>query len=381
MNKKYKIAVNTRFLISNKLEGIGTYTHQILKRLVLEMPEVEFHFLFDRAYSNEFIYAKNVIPHIISPQARHPFLWYYWFENTVSKWLLKNKMDLFISPDSFMSLMSDTKTFLVMHDLAFEHYPEHVPFLVRKYYQYFFPKYARKAEHIFAVSNFTKQDIIEKYKIKEEKISIAYCGVSEVYQPIESNEQVIIRKQITDGEPYFICIGSLNPRKNIQRVILAFNLLKKENNTFEKHKLVIVGAKGWKINSLFEEIKNSKYTKDIILLGHLEPQELAKYLASSSALVFPSLFEGFGIPIVEALSCNVPVITANVSSTKEIGADVSLLVDPLNVESIKNAMAHFNQNFKQSSDVLKVATAKLKDYNWDKTAIVYKKEILKFLNK
>lgn len=345
------------------------------------MPEIEFHFLFDRAYSEKYIYAKNVVPHILGPQARHPFLWYWWFEKSVTNWLKKNSMDLFLSPDSFMSLKTETKTFLVMHDLSFEHFPKHVPLLVRKYYQYFFSKFAKKAVHIFAVSKFTKQDIIDQYKIEADKISIAYCGAAEVYKPISKEKQQTIKNRISSGYAYFICIGSLNPRKNIQRVILAFNLLKDQNKAFENYKLVIIGAKGWKTNALFQVINNSDYREDILLLGHLEPQELAKYLASAVALVFPSLFEGFGIPIVEAFKCNTPVITSNRSSTKEVGERASILVDPLRVNSIKNAMATFDQKFKKNPKFLNEMSEKLEEYNWNKTTIIFKEEILQFLNK
>ena len=335
MTKKLKIAINTRFLISGKLEGIGTYTNEVLKRLVNEMPEVEFHFLFDRPWSKEFIYADNVIPHQIGFPARHPFLWYLWFEFSVNNWLTKNKMDLFISPDSFLSLKTSTPSFLIMHDLAFEHFPNHNTFLVRHYYKHFFPKYAKKAKKIFAVSKFTKQDIVQKYKIKEDKIELAYCGVSEFYKPLSFAEKENTKKEIANSKPYYICIGSLNPRKNINKAVEAFNLFKTENKNFE-HKLVIVGAKGWKTNQLFEEINTSIYKQDIILTGHLEPKKLSKYLGAADALIFPSLFEGFGIPIVEAYKCQIPVITSNVSSTKEIGNEAAILINPENVNILKN---------------------------------------------
>lgn len=375
---KRKIAVNTRFLISNKLEGIGTYTHQVLQRLVKQMPEVEFHFLFDRDYSEEFIYADNVIAHKLSPQARHPFLWYLWFEFSLTKWLKENQVDLFLSLDSFLALKSETKTLLVIHDLAFEHYPKHTPFLVRKYYQYFFPKYAKKATKIFAVSKFTKQDLITKYKIKENKINIAYCGVSEVYKPLDKVKQQELRNIISKGNPYFISIGSLNPRKNTIRVVKAFNLFKEENKS-SKHKLLIVGAKAWETNNLYKEINNSEYRKDIIILGHLPPTKLSKYLASSESLIFPSLFEGFGIPIIEAYKCKIPVITANVSSTKEIGKGTSILVDPKNVSEIKNAMNQVANDEKLTVSVLENREKKLLEYNWNKTTSVFKTELLKYL--
>jgi len=378
LKKKIKIAINTRFLLKGKLEGIGTYSHQILQRLVKQTPEVEFHFLFDREWSEEYIYAKNVIPHKLSPQARHPFLWYWWFEKSVTKWLRNNPVDLFLSLDSFLSLKTKTPTFLVMHDLAFEHYPEHVPFLVRKYYQYFFPKFAKKTKHIFAVSEFTKQDIVSRYKIDKQNISVAYCGVSDIYKPLNSSEQSTVRKQISNDSPYFISIGSLNPRKNTLSVVQAFNQLKEEKKC-QKYKLLIVGAKGWKTNNLYEEIDKSAYKNDIILLGHLEPKELSKYLASAEALVFPSLFEGFGIPIVEAYKCETIVITSNCSSTKEIGDGTSLLVNPKSVSEIKEAMFSVEKNSAISKEQKALIETKLKLYNWGNSALNIERNILEYL--
>jgi len=377
LKKKFKIAVNTRFLIPNKLEGIGTYTHQVLQRLVKQMPEIEFHFLFDRNFSEDYIYSTNIFPHKLSPQARHPFLWYWWFEKSVTKWLKNNPVDLFLSLDSFMALKTKTPTFLVMHDLAFEHYPKHVPLLVRKYYQYYFPKYAKNAALVFAVSNFTKNDIISKYGIEIEKVKIAYCGVSDVYKSLSEKEKIQTRNQISKGEKYFICIGSLNPRKNIQRVVQAFNLFKKE--TSENFKLLIVGAKAWKTNILFEEINTSKYKEDIIVEGHLEPHKLSLLLASAEALVFPSLFEGFGLPIVEAYQCNTAVISSNNSSTKEIGEGLAILVNPLEIIEIKDAMIKIASKTNPINEAL--VFEKLSIYNWDKTVEVFKEEIYKFLER
>lgn len=367
--KKIKIAINARFLIEGKLEGIGTYTHEILKRLVKEMPDVEFHFLFDRPWSKEFIYAKNVIPHQIGLPARHPFLWFLWFEFAVRKWLFNNKVDLFLSTDSFLSLSSPTKSLLVMHDLAFEHFPKHNPFLVRHYYKYFFPKYAQKAAALFAVSNFTKQDIVEKYQIEEAKITLAYCGVSDFYKALSKTEKEQHRKLVSNGNPYFICIGSLNPRKNIRNAIEAFNIFKAEKpSNAINYKLIIVGAKGWKTSSLFQAIKNSAFKKDIILTGHLKPETLAPYLAAAEALLFPSLFEGFGIPIIEAFQCKVPVITSNLSSTKEIGAEASFLLDPLKPVEIKNAMVFVLENEQACKKLALSGLKKLEKYNWDSTS-------------
>lgn len=376
MNNKIKIAVNARFLIADKLEGIGTYSHQVLQHLVKAMPEVEFHFLFDRPWSEKFIYAPNVIPYQIGLPARHPILWYIWFEWSVKKWLDKHKVDLFLSLDSFLSLSVNTPTLLVMHDLAYEHFPKHNPYLVEKYYKYYFPRYARKAVKIFAVSQFTKQDIVQKYNITPNKIEIAYCGVSSLYKPIKIKEKKQIQHAISEGKPYFICIGSLNPRKNIGKAIYAYENYRKNQDYNFNDKLIIVGAKAWKNNQLFKQIKNSPFAKDIILLGHQQPSDLANYLAAAEALIFPSLFEGFGIPIIEAYQCQTPVITSNVSSMLEIGQDAAFLINPNNATEIKDAMIAVKLNSALKELHITNGLKKVAQYQWSKTAAVFQENIL-----
>src|SRR6188768_2199149 len=133
------IAVNTRFLLQNKLEGIGWFTYETMKRITRNHPEHQFYFFFDREFSDEFLFSKHITPVIIHPQSRHPVLWYLWFEYGVARHLKKVNADLFISTDGFLSLSTSVKTLLVIHDIAFEHFPEHVGILTRKYLQHYSP--------------------------------------------------------------------------------------------------------------------------------------------------------------------------------------------------------------------------------------------------
>ncbi|MBL0246726.1 MAG: glycosyltransferase [Sphingobacteriales bacterium] len=171
--KRPLIAVNARFLLHNKLEGIGRFTHETLKIITQANPHIDFAFLFDRAYHPQFIYGKNVIPHVLYPPARHPVLWYTWFEWRVPYLLKKLKPQLFFSPDGYCSLRSKTPTYMVVHDLAFEHLPQQVPPLVAKYYRYFSPKFATHAQHIATVSQFTKLDLVTKYKFPNKKLVLS----------------------------------------------------------------------------------------------------------------------------------------------------------------------------------------------------------------
>ena len=144
--KPIHIAVNTRLLLPGKLDGIGWFTYHTLQKITADHPEVSFTFLFDRPWSQEFIFGKNVHPAALFPQARHPFLYYWWFQYSVPSALRKLNADLFLSPDGYLSLRTDVPQLAVIHDLNFEHYPGDLPALTSRYYRHFFPKFARKAD-------------------------------------------------------------------------------------------------------------------------------------------------------------------------------------------------------------------------------------------
>ena len=138
------IAVNTRLLLPGKLEGIGHYTNETMSRIVRQHPEHQFTFLFDRPFDPRFVYADNVTPKVVFPPARHPFLWWLWFEMAIPRALRQCKADVFLSPDNYCSLRTDVPTVMVLHDIIFEHFPQHIPPLVSRYYRHYVPSIAAK---------------------------------------------------------------------------------------------------------------------------------------------------------------------------------------------------------------------------------------------
>jgi glycosyltransferase involved in cell wall biosynthesis len=177
--KKTTVAVNTRLLMPGKLDGIGWFTYETLKRIVRAHPEIDFVFLFDRKYNKEVIFAENVQAVILGPPTRHPILWYIWFEFRIRAYLRRKKPDLFLSTDGFLSLHPKTPSVAVIHDINFEHRPADLPWLNRFYHRYFFPRFANKASRIVTVSEFSRRDIINQYEIPEDKVDLAYNGVNE----------------------------------------------------------------------------------------------------------------------------------------------------------------------------------------------------------
>ena len=373
-----KIAVNTRFLLKDKLEGIGWFTYESLKRMVLAHPEHEFHFLFDRKFSDEFIFAKNVVPHVLFPPARHPFLWYSWFEYAVPQALKKIKPDVFLSTDGYLSLSVKIPQVLVIHDLAFEHFSNHVDWLTLRYYKYFVPRFAKHATRIATVSEYTKLDVTEKYKIAADKIDVTHNGGNEIFKQLSSEEQKLVREKISGGVPYFIYAGAVHPRKNVNRLFLAFDSFKEKFGG--DFKLIIAGRKAWDTDEAMKTYERMKYKHDVIFLGHLRLNELAQVLASATALTYVSLFEGFGIPIVEAMNAGVPVITSNVSSMPEVAGEATLIVNPFSVEEIENAMLKMATDESLRKNLIAKGNLQKQKFSWDLTAERLYDCVLKSIN-
>lgn len=361
-----KIAVNTRFLLKGKLEGIGVFTHESLQRITKAHPEHEFIFIFDRPYHPSFIYSDNVTPAVVPPPARHPLLWYIWFEWAVPYVLRQHKPDLLLSPDGYLSLSTQVPTLLVLHDLAFEHYPEYVPGLVGKYYRHYTPKFARHASRIAVVSEFTKQDVTQLYGISPNDIDVVYNGVKDVYKPLPAERHQAVRNQYTGGKPYFVYVGSIHPRKNVARLFQAFDRYKERTGSHDQ--LVMVGAKGWQLTDIMATYEAMRYKDDVIFTGHLEAEQVAGLVASARAQMYVSIFEGFGIPIVEAFACGTPVITSNTSSMPEVAGDGALIVDPLNVDAIADAMCQLYERPQIAEALQQRASIQLQKFSWDQTA-------------
>jgi len=361
-----KIAVNTRLLIKNQLDGIGWFTYETLKRITISHPEHTFHFIFDRPYNEEFIFNNNIIPISINPPARHPFLFYLWFEFAIPKILKKINPDLFLSTDGYLSLKTKVDSLPVIHDLNFEHHPEQLPYLTRKYYKHYFPAFAKKAKRIATVSEYSKKDIQKTYGIESDQIDVVYNGANESYMPCSEQDKEKTRNKYTEGYPYFLFIGTLHPRKNIANLFHAFDQFK--NNSNNNIKLMIIGEKKWwtaDINNAYEKMKNKT---DVIFKGHTEPEELKNIIPSALVMIYVSFFEGFGIPIIEAMRSGVPVITSQSSCMPEIAGGAALLADPFSINSISQQMEKVASDKEVREELIVKGLERSREFTWDKTA-------------
>ena len=366
-----KIGVNARVLIAQRMEGVARYIYETLKCMVESHPEHEFHFYFDRPYDDVFIFSDNVIPHIEFPPARHPILWYWWFEHSLPRAMKRDGIDVLYSGDTFMSLKTDVPTLLVCHDINYYHYPEHVMWSHKKFYQHFFPRYHQKASHIIAVSEATKQDIVVAYNLPASKITVAYNAVPQGFTPLRKDQIQSVRDKYCDGKPYFIYLGSLHPRKNVDRLIRGFSKFREDYDV--DISLIIYGRKAWKSDAIYKAWESSRYKNDIRFMDNNEGP-VHEIMGGALGLCYVSLFEGFGIPILEAFSAGVPVITSNRSSMPEVAGGAALLADPEDIGSIAEQMHIMATNNQLRGELIEKGFRRLQEFSWKQSGdIIFNK--------
>ncbi len=361
-----KIAVNTRLLVKDKLTGTGLFTYHTLKRITTGHPEHEFIFIFDRKFSEEFIFSNNIKPVITPPQNLNPVFWYLFFEWGIPNILRKYNPDLFLSPDGWLSLRAKTRSLPVIHDLNFFHYPEFLPWHIRKYYYYFFPRFIKKAARIATVSEYTRHDIVSRFEFDKDKIDVVYNGAGDELSPLDKEAQNDVRLKFSDGCPYFLFIGMIHPRKNLANLIKAYDGFKQSVNS--NVKFLVVGSKKYWTSDLQEAYESSMSRDEIYFTGRVSYRDLRLITASAMALVYASFFEGFGIPLLEAMYCDVPIITSQVSSMPEVGGNAALYVEPSSVESIRNAMLKIFCDINLRESLIKKAKKQREKFSWDKTS-------------
>ena len=360
------IAVNTRLLLPGKLEGIGWFAAETLKRITKSHPEHQFLFIFDRPFSDEFIFSDNVTPVMVSPQSRHPVLWYIWLEHSLPKVLRNRGADIFFSPDGYLPLKIKIPAVSVIHDINFMHRPDFHPLLTRSYYRYFFPRFAAKAERVVTVSEFSRIDIANTFGISESKVDVVYNGAGTSYTPLSANEKEIARDNLTGGRDYFLYVGSLNKRKNICGLLDAYERFRTESG--KEIKLVLAGERMYSYPELSGRIEKMRFGEDVIFKGRMEPPDLRKAYGAATALVYIPFYEGFGIPLLEAMYCDTPVIASNITSIPEVAGDAAILVDPYDTGSIVKGMLRLTGDMDLRDSLIARGRVRRKLFSWDRTS-------------
>jgi glycosyltransferase involved in cell wall biosynthesis len=361
-----RIAVNAIFLQKDHLEGYGHYANEIFSRMVKQHPEHEFVFVFDRPYDPKYIYAANVTAIVVPPAARHPLAFFTWYNFKAPAALRSQKIDVWVQPFGFCSLTTKIPQVLLVHDLSFIHFPKFIPWYHRLYYQWFTKKFLKKAKRVVTVSAFTKEDIIQQYKTPPEKISVVHGAARENFKGMSWFDREEMKEGFSGGTEYFLFTGGIHPRKNLLNLLKAFSLFKKWQQS--NMKLLVAGRLAWDYESIVEKLKTYRYRDDVVLLGYQPDDELARITAGAYALVYPSFFEGFGLPLIEAMQSEVPVITSNTGSMPEIAGDAALYADPSKPDEIAKHMQHVYRDEILRTSLIEKGKIQAAKFNWNKAA-------------
>jgi glycosyltransferase involved in cell wall biosynthesis len=262
-----------------------------------------------------------------------------------------------------------------VHDISFKHFPKQVSWHQRFYYQWGTPRFLQKARQILTVSEFSKQDILTHYPISADKISVASGAARPIFHPIHWAEKDAIKSNYAEGREFFLFIGGIHPRKNLLNLLKAFSLFKKWQKS--NMKLLIAGRLAWQYEGLIEKLKTYKYRDDLVLLKYVSDDELAKITASAYALVYPSFFEGFGLPILEAMQSGTPVICSNTSSMPEAAGEAALFADPNDPDAIAKQMLAIYKDESLRDELVQKGKLRAAEFSWDKTADLVWNAILK----
>jgi glycosyltransferase involved in cell wall biosynthesis len=243
--------------------------------------------------------------------------------------------ELFHATEHLLLPLRSVPNVLTVHDLIFRHLPEHHKPLNRWYLNLALPLYCRRADHIIAVSEHSKRDLVSAYGVAEEKVTVVYEAADPRFRPQPTQAVVSARARYGLPERYVLFVGTIEPRKNLSRLLAAFEAVCADGLT---DGLVIVGKRGWLYGDFFARLEESPVRDRVILPGYVQDEDLSAFYAGAQASILPSVYEGFGLPVLEALGCGTPLVTSNTSSLPELLGDAGFAVDPDDVQGLAGAI-------------------------------------------
>ncbi len=368
------IGIDIRFLARGTRTGIEEYTLNLLPRLLSLDKNIKFK-LFYNAFEKikldfDWLSLANVELKEFNFPNRFVFdpLAKLFKVPKIDK--LLGGVDVFFAPHFLLSPVSkNCRKVLTFHDLSFEYFPEFFPWRKRFWHEFLNPQArARQADKIICVSNSTKNDLIDIYGVPENKVKIIYSGVGNEFKKLVIGHwTLVIKNKYNLPDKFILYFGTIEPRKNLIGLIRAYEILREEYKINE-YKLVIAGNRGWLHKEIFEAAKKSLYKQDIKFSGFVEPQDKVYLYNLASLFVYPSFFEGFGFPPLEAMSCGVPVICSNTSSFPEVAGGAALMVDPYNRSEIAWAMKEILSDEKLKESLIQKGLVHVQKFSWDNCA-------------
>ena len=352
--------------------GIGRYTRELIRALVSINSADELRLFSARIPDSSLLpkslpSAVNVTYHPAPLSERWLYRLWYRVRLPVPVQWTTGPLDLFHSPDFVLPPTSgNIPTLLTIHDLSFLHYPETFPDALVNYLNRIVPWSVKRATHILADSIATREDLLSLWQIPAEKVTVLYSGVNEQFRPLEDSRKIaaVRQKYGLDKRPYVLAVGTVQPRKNYQMLIRAFRPVAMRL----PHNIAFAGGKGWLDEGMKSEVERQGLNERVRFTGFVADEDLPALYCGASLLAFPSLYEGFGLPILEAMACGLPCIISDASSLPEVGGDAAIQLPPTNEIMWTEAMLGLLTDEEKQAQMIEAGFTQARSFSWNKAA-------------
>jgi len=330
------ITVDTRLSASPDHTSCIPLIIATISKIAEKQPQHQFIYIFDHVFDNKYITSGNITGVVLGPEAKSPLLWKYWYDFRVPALLKKYKADIFVGAGGICSLRTKVPQCLLVNSLSFLEYP----LIAKKSHLRFFDKFTglflNKAKRIVTMSQFSKTSISNKYRIDPGKIDVLNISPDLIFKPVSETLKEIVKEKYADGKEYFLYTGAIHPRENLLNLLKAFSFFKKRQKS--NMQLLLAGELNDSYKEFSIKLSSFRFRDEVKILGNLLPGEKAEIVASAYAVIYPSLLEDFALQPLEAMQCDVPVITGNYGALPEICGDAALYTDATDFNDIAEKM-------------------------------------------
>ena len=351
--------------LSEPLTGVGHYTLELARALARNFPTDQFELVSPRPFAGS-VAEDNKLPNLSFVKARSSSVRGHWWSVGLPLYARRVSFDLFHGTNYELPLWNNRRSVLTIHDLSTLLFPElHRRPLARRA-RMRLPLAAKMATAIVTPTEAVKREVCEHLKIKPQKISAIHEAPRSFFRPASPDESAAIRKRLGVEDNFLLFVGTLEPRKNLLTLLKAFGQILQKTQL--RPQLVIAGGEGWLMTQTESFIDSAGFTDRLLFAGYLQDEELRALYSSCKAFIYPSLYEGFGLPPLEAMACGAPVIASRIAALKEVIEDAAVLVDPLDSESLTRAIVEFLRDDKRREESKTRGIQHAAKFSWDNAA-------------
>ncbi len=367
MPEQLRIGINAQivtFAATYRQAGVSRFTEQLILALQQRDGDARYSVFVNETARGGFSDSANMRFHYTRLPAHRPLVRIAWEQCLLP--LAARSLDVLHCPVNVLPLLSPCPTVLTVHDLTFVRYPERFKPERRRYLAASTRMSAKRARRITADSANTKTDLAAEFGVPEDKIDVVYPGVDPEFHPLSAAQAAEFRGRAGLPDEFILFVGTLEPRKNLDLLIEAYVLLKRQMPS--PPPLIVAGARGWMFDRIFAAVERHGLTDDVRFPGYVASEDLASWYSAATVFVYPSLYEGFGLPALEAMACGTPVVVSNVSSLPEVVGDAGAQVDPHQPEQLASALAEILQSKSKREQMAAAGLQRAATFTWSRAA-------------